>query len=621
MKFYSALFLVGVYYTHSGSCLLKEGDQAPEQAGIKTRYSSPVSATSETGYSSPVAGYIVEDSTNPFGVSFKNGSPSPQALASAVYDVSSLNNTGWAVLDLIAKSTATSNDTLISYAAGFVEGYLTSNEMINFSDNTGASEPNSNALQKFLDDNYAWMQSQIKVNKSSYWQHVESLLAQVQGLADGQESAAKAAGTVVLGRFTVYNSIIQGGDIFNLAQVYGITRSQKKRSPLLARLHETGRTFIEGEEVDGLQESTSPSRVDHCSALISLLPQSSDILMTHTTWSGLTNMLRILKRYEQPLSNIGGGQSVPGTFTAVSSYPTYGPYSSDDFYVMGPSGIVSQETTINNDNLTLAEEFASTEVILEWARNVLANRLANTARQWTSTFSTFASGTYTNSWMILDTKLFSPGSKLQPETLMVLEEMPGNIAIHDRTPTLQEQGYWSSFNVPSDVFIFNISGQQLLVDKYGGITGDGSYFSFQNTSRSRIFQRDAPNVIDEVSFEKLIRYNDAPNDPLSKLACGNSNDFSFSHAIADRSDLNIRGNKCIGGGRSASGAIDAKYTKASWVKSSKPNGVPLKVKSGPTNDAASCPTFSWLNATVNSPHVGLPDTYNFDWLREPWQEV
>lgn len=612
MKF--SLFLLGF---QTGSCL----------SSVKTRYKSPLSAhsspvfeTAKRGYSvSAVAGYIVEDSTSPFGVSFQNGSPSPQALAAAVYDVSTLNETGWAVLDLIAKSSATSNDTLISYAAGFVEGYLTSNEMINFSDNTGASEPNSKALQKFLDDNYLWMQSQIKVNKSTYWQHVESLLAQVQGLADGQESAAKAAGAVVLGRFTVYNSIIQGGDIFNLAQVYGITRSQKKRSPLLSRLHETGRTFIEGEEVDGLQVSTS--RVDHCSALISLLPQSSDILMTHTTWSGLTNMLRILKRYEQPLSNIGGGQSVPGTFTAVSSYPTYGPYSSDDFYVMGPSGIVSQETTINNDNLTLAEEFASTEVILEWARNVLANRLANTAPQWTSTFSSFASGTYTNSWMVLDTKLFTPGSKLQPETLMVLEEMPGNIATHDRTPTLQEQGYWSSFNVPSDVFIFNISGQQLLVDKYGGITEDGSYFSFQNTSRSRIFQRDAPNVIDEVSFEKLIRYNDAPNDPLSKLACGNSNDFSFSHAIADRSDLNIRGNKCIGGGRSASGAIDAKYTKASWVKASKPNGVPLKVKSGPTNDAASCPTFSWLNATVNSPHVGLPDTYNFPWLREPWQEV
>jgi hypothetical protein len=564
-------------------------------------------------------GYVIQDSSSPFGVSFQTGSPSNEALASALYDRSTINTTGWAILDIVAKSKVSTNDTLISYAAGFIEGYLTSDEIINWSDNTGAAEPNSKALQQFLDDNMAYMQNQIQSNRSFYWQHVEALLAQVRGIADGQEAAAKATGTVVVGWFAIYNSIIQGGDIFNLAQVYGISPSQKKRSPLLSRLHETGRTFIEVVEVAGSQVSSS--RVDHCSALISLLPGKTDILMTHTTWSGLTNMLRILKRLEQPLSNIGGGVSVPGTFTAVSSYPTYGPYSSDDFYVMGPSGIVSQETTINNDNVTLAQEFASVEVVLEWLRNCLANRLANSAPEWTETFSALHSGTYTNSWMILDTKLFTPGSSLLPETLMVLEEMPGYIATHDRTSTLEQQGFWSSFNVPSDVFIFNISGQQLLVDKYGGITGDGAYFSFQNTSRSRIFQRDAPNVIDDVSFEKLIRYNDAPNDPLSKIACGNSNDYSFSHAIADRSDLNIKGNKCIGGGRSASGAIDAKYTKASWVKASKPSGVPLKVISGPTNYAASCPTFSWLNASVSSPHVGLPDTYNFPWIREPWQEL
>ena len=58
------------------------------------------------------------------------------------------------------------------------------------------------------------------------------------------------------------------------------------------------------------------------------------------------------------------------------------------------------ETTIDNDNITLAREFASTAVVLEWARNVLANRLATDARSWAAIFSTHASGTYTNSWMV-----------------------------------------------------------------------------------------------------------------------------------------------------------------------------------------------------------------------------
>jgi hypothetical protein len=563
-------------------------------------------------------GFVYQDSTSTYGVSYKSGFPDTNALAYASYDITTLNTTGWAILDLKASPFVeiSKNDTLISYAAGFLEGYLTSNEIINWCENTGASEPNSKDLQTFLDDNYAFMQTQILTNKSIYWQHVEALLAQVQGIADGQEAVSKATGTTTVGWFAIYNSIIQGGDIFNLAQVYGISKAQKKKSPLLARLHESGRTYIENIEVPELQIPTS--RVDHCSALVKLLPGSSDVLITHTTWSGLSNMLRILKRYEQPFSNINGKGGVPGTYLSVSSYPTYGPYSSDDFYVNGPSGLVSQETTINNDNLTLAQEYASTEVVLEWARNVLSNRLANTAVEWTDYFSEYHSGTYTNSWMILDTKLFTPGSSLQPNTLLVLEEMPGFIATHDRTNVLQDQGYWSSFNVPSDSFIFNISGQQLLVDKYGGIGGDGAFFSFQNTSRSRIFQERAPLVVDDVSFEKLIRYNDAPHDPFSKIACGNSNDYSFANAIADRSDLNIRGNKCIGGGKSASGAIDAKYTKASWIKSGKSSDVPLRVKSGPTNDNPSCPTFSFLNATVNTPHAGLPDTYNFPWIQTPW---
>ncbi len=62
--------------------------------------------------------------------------------------------------------------------------------------------------------------------------------------------------------------------------------------------------------------------------------------------------------------------------------------------------------------------------------------------------------------MIVDTNLFTPGSSapLAPDTLLVVEEMPGHISAIDRTPVLASQGYWSSYNVPSDPAIFNISG-------------------------------------------------------------------------------------------------------------------------------------------------------------------
>ena len=163
--------------------------------------------------------------------------------------------------------------------------------------------------------------------------------------------------------------------------------------------------------------------------------------------------------------------------------------------------------------------------------------------------------------MILDTNLFTPGAALKPNTfivsgsggsrelplvihqcmvlcltsyysaptaaarpravvLKVLEEMPGHISRKDQTSALASRGFWSSYNVASDPEIFAISGQQALVDEYGGPTGPGAFFTWANTSRARIFARDAPSVVDDASYRKVIRYNNAPNDPESKLGCG-----------------------------------------------------------------------------------------------------
>ena len=289
-----------------------------------------------------------------------------------------------------------------------------------------------------------------------------------------------------------------------------------------------------------------------------MLPNYTDVMLAHTTWSGLEQMLRILKRSDMPFAGVGR-VSVPGRWTATSSYPGFPMYSSDDFYVMS-SGLITMETTIDNENTTLAREFASTKVVLEWARNVLANRLAVSSASWASVFSQYASGTYTNSWMIFDTKAFTPGSEPRASTLLVVEEMPGHVRVSDQTLTLVNAGYWASYNVPADPLLFVISGQQALVDEYGGVTGPGAYFTLNHTSRANIFARDAPKVLDDASLKALIRYNDAVHDPLSSQACGTSPPYSYTNAIADRSDLNSRrGDYKIGGlGHGDSAAIDAK---------------------------------------------------------------
>ncbi len=87
-----------------------------------------------------------------------------------------------------------------------------------------------------------------------------------------------------------------------------------------------------------------------------------------------------------------------------------------------------------------------------FVRNIIANRLANSGKEWTDIFGLYNSGTYNNQFMIIDYKLYKTGtelSELKDDLLWVLEQMPGMIRAADVTHVLREQGYWASFNIPS----------------------------------------------------------------------------------------------------------------------------------------------------------------------------
>jgi hypothetical protein len=455
------------------------------------------------------------------------------------------------------------------------------------------------------------MTAQVAAHAGSdpYWAHVGTVVAQLAGMADGQAAAG--------GRQTwaqLYQGLLNGGDMFNLGDLYGLSEEQERRTPALARSKASA-------------AAPAGTRNDHCSAMVRLTPGAADIAVTHATWAGFESMGRMLKRYDLALPSISGA-AVPGRFTALSAFPGGLQYSSDDFYVLS-SGLVALETTIDNGNLTLAQEYASTEVVLEWLRNILANRLATDGASWAATFSRFASGTYTNQWMIVDANKFVPGTPPPDGTLTVVEEMPGNIAVHDGTPSLRgdagsqywDASAWASYNVVFDRRLFVLSGAQELVDKFGGVSGPGAYFSLLNTSRANIFRRGAAAVDGLASMQRLIRLNDFTTDPLSRLGCGSAPPFSATNAIADRSDLNAKhGDYAIPGlGFGDAGAIDAKVTLLSWVKAADlaHGELPLVAQSGPTV-SASCPVFSFSNTTVKAKHEGLPDVFNFPWVVKPF---
>ncbi|MGH0165024.1 UNVERIFIED_CONTAM: hypothetical protein FKN15_048196 [Acipenser sinensis] len=122
-------------------------------------------------------------------------------------------------------------------------------------------------------------------------------------------------------------------------------------------------------------------------------------------------MLRIMKKYSfafqaspqgtcgtplpPPTLSVEAVDSpIPGGVQAFSSYPG-SIFSGDDFYILS-SGLVTLETTIGNSNPALWKFVTPEGTVMEWLRNVIANRLAKTGKEWAGLFSKFNSGTYNN---------------------------------------------------------------------------------------------------------------------------------------------------------------------------------------------------------------------------------
>ena len=138
-----------------------------------------------------------------------------------------------------------------------------------------------------------------------------------------------------------------------------------------------------------------------------------------------------------------------------------------------------------------------------------------------------------------------------------MEQLPGTLIYKDQTDLLTTQQYFPSYNLPFYPTIFNLSGIQQFVDKFGDV------FSYDKNPRALIFKRDANKVTDMDSLYKLMRYNDYQHDPLAKCAC--SPPYSAINAISSRSDLNpVNGTYPMPlFGSQPSGGIDYKGTNYS----------------------------------------------------------
>ena len=138
------------------------------------------------------------------------------------------------------------------------------------------------------------------------------------------------------------------------------------------------------------------------------------------------------------------------------------------------------------------------------------------------------------------------------------------------------------------------------MDKFGDI------FLYDKNPRAKIFKRDAKKVADKDSLNKLMRYNDYKEDPLSKCEC--SPPYSAINAISSRSDLNpLNGTYPLPlFGPQPSGGIDYKGTNSDLMKN-----LEMRIAGGPTWEDQV--PFRWSTSSWSHvPHLGMADLQQFE---------
>merc|ERR1719336_1113988 len=469
----------------------------------------------------------------------------PRAQAAATWQ-DDIQTTGWG--RLLVK-TPSSKPGLPAFAAGYLEGYLTAERVVQHFNNSfeGANlDPPPAGLVDFFHETEEWWQKKLQAASpsDSYWQAMRFISDQLHGLVAGV-NAGLGEGHRHFSRteLLMFNSFWDLGDIkkaVDAAERPAFEAMTEDAITMYIRLH------------------------SHCSAIVKLLPDGSELFTGHNTWFGYYHLLRVWKRYEF-------GSLAP---VAMSSYPGF-LSSSDDYYQVGH--LLVMETTLPNYNNDLFD-LVKPQSLPFWIRVMASHRIATDGSSWMEVFQRHNSGTYNNMWMVVDYGKFIPGRPLVDGTFTVGEQLPGYFHYEDQTKVL-EYGYWPSYNAARYPETARLIRQDVMERTRGNA------FSYQLVERAQIFRRDEATVASDEDMQRIMRYNQFQSDPIAK--------GEPCKQLACRQDLASDPAK-----RKPFGAIDAKYTSSAHMRRGE-----AVIVAGPTHDDQ--PAFDWRQVSefaAGTPH-------------------
>eukprot|EP01117_Protostelium_nocturnum_P000200 TRINITY_DN10274_c0_g1_i1.p1 TRINITY_DN10274_c0_g1~~TRINITY_DN10274_c0_g1_i1.p1 ORF type:complete len:528 (-),score=99.65 TRINITY_DN10274_c0_g1_i1:58-1641(-) len=467
-----------------------------------------------------------------------------------------MNEMGWTILTL--ESNPNFDDQTQAYAAGYLEGKLTMTQIHeNYVNMAPLDPPLDPRVAQFPIQNLNWMNTQIP-NPSNptpsfsqkYWTQVGLVLNQSQGMFDGFNSLAPNEWKLT---WYQWNALQLGCD-------WGDINSTVSNAP------------------------TSDDNL-HCSALVRLTPGNKELLSSHVTWSSYSWLLRVWKNYKLNFNSTRTGTKARRI--SYSGYPGVIP-SFDDFYITDQQ-LTIFETTNSVWNMDLFK-YVTINTVPYWIRVTVAARMADSGKEWNDIFGYHNSGTYNNQWMVIDYKRFVPSSPtIKSGLLWVTEQIPGQLYGGDQSKFLEQNGFWSSYNIPYYPYIYNISG-------YPAQSQRNNASSYEWCPRAQIFRRDAPKVNNLNDFKKIMRYNNYQQDPF---ALNNS-----CNGISARCDLNVP--FCSSGlNPRLHGGLDSKISTQDTMKK-----MSAHIISGPTWDQQL--PFAWNQRYTNVSHLGHAKVYAFD---------
>eukprot|EP00240_Pyramimonas_obovata_P000938 CAMPEP_0118943100 /NCGR_PEP_ID=MMETSP1169-20130426/37522_1 /TAXON_ID=36882 /ORGANISM="Pyramimonas obovata, Strain CCMP722" /LENGTH=601 /DNA_ID=CAMNT_0006888257 /DNA_START=125 /DNA_END=1927 /DNA_ORIENTATION=- len=475
------------------------------------------------------------------------------------------NTTGWGRLYLSATPEAAEHG---HYALGLLEGYLTcrylSIFMKNYHEDMFPSGKPNKQLLEFVRENDEWVRAKAaeKRQEDEYWQAVQGVLDQFDGMLEGVARGCPDlvhSGAVSYERLLLLNL---NGDLFDLKEKFPEPKGSL------------------GAEVDDAASEAAVNRRGeprpaHCSALIKLAPDFSDVYAAHTTWDTYANAApRIYKDIVVGVRRGGAEGTWEESRAVFSSSPGF-ISSIDDFYtVSGTANLTVIETSNNVYNKSLYERVTAQSVPC-YMRAVVANRLATDGSEWAKVFGRHHSGTYNDQWMVLDLNRFTPGSPPEAGLLTVLEEVPGYVHSADMTETLAAELYWGSYNCPYFKEVRALSGYDEMEAKHG------SAYSHSECPRAQLFKELQASAVSVEGMQAVISWNDFQHNSISG--------DSPTRAIAARGDLwgSAQNTRNLTSRRTASGGIDGKVSSYTSFMA----GQVAYARAGPTHSKQ--PVFCW----------------------------